>query len=226
MFSLAVPTKVTPWGVGFRISWNESVRRETPRPPVHSQDCHCGRPPVRASRRNCRRCTADAPHAQLDRILAPLQVRAHRGRIRADAFDGAAYFQRRGTEHPAPVTQAGLFLEVNLVHQRHYRHHDSRRAELAVYRQVRTAVHESSRKQMSAAASQRPCHDASPRNPAFVCHLPRARVVQVASCACCGLQIAPAKNSGNRAFVATIERRLAAALFLADTAMVTNLAAG
>jgi hypothetical protein len=69
-----------------------------------------------------------------------------------------------------------------------------------------------------------PCRAA--RKFAVFARLPHARAVQVASYDCCRLQIAPAEKSKNRMSFTTIERAFAVALFLADTAIATNLAAG
>lgn len=117
------------------------MRRKTPRAPVHSEDCQGGRQPVRAAGRGS--CTSGTAHAQRVRILAPPQVSAHGGRIGPHAGHGAANFQRRGAEHPAPVAQARLLLDIDLAHQRQCRH-NSRCAERAVTRQVKIAIHRSS----------------------------------------------------------------------------------
>ncbi len=155
------------------------------------------------------------------RILAPLQVRAHRDRIRADAFHRTAYFQWGGAEHPAPVAHACLLLEVDLAHQRHCRH-NSRRAELAVMRQVKIAVHRSSSKWLLRGHRNDRAMGLR-REIRGVCSsvaLSRSascerRLVQVANCADekSGVEVRQRPNGP-------------CAPVLADTAMVTNLAAG
>jgi len=152
---------VCPSGPGISgVSRNESVRRKTPRAPVHSED-RCGNWLLdRARRRDGQPCAANAPGAQPDRIPAPLQMRAYCGRIRTHALHCAAYFQWRGAKHPAPVTQAGLLLEVDPAHQRYCRHNPGH-PRLADTRRI--GIHGSFLEVNVALMSQRPCHAAPPR---------------------------------------------------------------